>query len=123
MRCRALDPQLDVVDVSNLQMVLEWKVGWVDGRLDEWLSTDVAEFLLEWCPRKLSAPADIAVEMAESVADAFTFLGEEGLLSAQSQPGHVLAAETRALAPEFFNKMMLLSVSRVHEAVSCCAIQ
>lgn len=96
--CRANGSSADAWD---LDLLLDWKVTWSDGRLDDWLVGDVEQFLLDWCPRKLSAPADIALPMADSVATAFMFFGEAGLLAADSDPGTVLARHARSLGPEF----------------------
>lgn len=96
--CRANNASADAWD---LDLLLDWKVSWSDGRLDDWSVSHVEEFLLDWCPRKLSAPADQALQMADSIATAFTFLGEAGLLAAGSDPGETLARHARFLGPEF----------------------
>lgn len=85
-------------DASNLQLLLEWKVGYSDGRLDRWERDEVEEFLLGWCPRKLSVPADFANELTESIANGFVFLGEQGLLSSRGEDARVLAGHARSLA-------------------------
>lgn len=41
---------------------------------------DVREFLLEWCPRQLTLPADRAGEMCEAVGEFVFFLGHTGRL-------------------------------------------
>ncbi len=35
-------------------LALDWKWSYADGDLGLWQTGDVGEFLLEWCPRKLS---------------------------------------------------------------------
>ncbi|MCA1675566.1 MAG: hypothetical protein LC799_26415 [Actinobacteria bacterium] len=40
------------------EVALDWKWGYQDGDLGRWTVTDLEEFLLGWCPRKLSVPAE-----------------------------------------------------------------
>ena len=102
---RVRHPGADADDGSDLEMLLDWKVNYGDGRLDEWSVADVEEFVLGWCPRKVSAPPSWAVPMVESVANGFVFLGERGLLSPSSDPADRLAAHTRSLAGECERRM------------------
>ncbi len=37
-----------------MSIALDWKWSFGDGELATWRTGDVAEFLLEWCPQKLS---------------------------------------------------------------------
>lgn len=97
---RARHPQVEVVDVSDLDLLLTWKVTDGDGRFDAWTAEQLEEFLLAWCPRRVAISADDAPEMVEGVARAFTFLSDERLLSALSVTGDHLAAHARALAGE-----------------------
>jgi hypothetical protein len=56
---RQRHPAAEVVDVAELGMLLDWKVGYGNGRFDAWAIGEVDEFLLDWCPRKLSvSPAE-----------------------------------------------------------------
>lgn len=80
---------LDAHDVagepSDAELLMDWKFGYGDGALDTWTVPDVREFLLDWCPRKLSAvPAD-CVEIPQSVAAFVEFLAHHQLLAAGSQ--------------------------------------
>jgi hypothetical protein len=102
---RARHPDAELVDLSDLDLLLGWKLNYADGRLDEWTTDQLEEFLLDWCPRKVSVSAADAALMPASVADAFTFLADQRLLSARSAPGARLAAHARSLAAAFTKEM------------------
>jgi hypothetical protein len=102
---RAHHPGTEVVDVSDLDLLLNWKLNYADGRLDEWTVDQLEEFLLDWCPRKVSVSAADAALMPSSVAEAFTFLAHQRLLSPTSEPGARLAAHARSLASRFTREM------------------
>lgn len=44
--------------VADASVALDWKWGYGDGNLGCWHREELAEFLLEWCPRKLSVPLE-----------------------------------------------------------------
>jgi len=68
-------------DPSDVSMLLEWRYNYADGALDVWTVGDVEEFLLEWCPRKLSADPDDVEDLPGSIAAWVEFLAHEGLLA------------------------------------------
>ncbi|MAT06732.1 MAG: hypothetical protein CL424_16980 [Acidimicrobiaceae bacterium] len=68
---------------------VDWKYGYGDAQLDVVTRHDAAEFLLEWCPRKVSAPADAAVGLAAGVATYVEFMADTGRL----EGGAATAAE------------------------------
>ena len=41
-------------DAGGARVALDWKWGYAGGDLATWTVEDLDEFLLEWCPRKLS---------------------------------------------------------------------
>ncbi|MGH9113171.1 MAG: hypothetical protein ACRDZN_12890 [Acidimicrobiales bacterium] len=91
--------------VGDAGLALDWKWSYGDGDLGRWRTGDVGEFLLEWCPRKLSvSPAD-----CESIPDAlaaFTaFLDAEGLLGAGSASATALSEAAASLRDEFLAAM------------------
>ncbi|MDQ4117436.1 MAG: hypothetical protein M3235_10810 [Actinomycetota bacterium] len=78
-------------DPNDAGLLMDWKWGYGDGELDRWLVDDVSEFLLEWCPRKLSAsPAD-SKEIPASVAAFVEFLAHTGLLRGGDPPSRIRA--------------------------------
>lgn len=102
---RSQHPGAGDVDGSDVELLLDWKVNYGDGCLDEWSAGEVEQFLLDWCPRKVSAPPSWAVNLVEAVANGFTYLGEQGLLSGSSDRADRLAAHTRSLATQCQQRM------------------
>lgn len=43
---------------DNAALLLDWRFGYSTGELDRFTVGDVEEYLLEWCPRKLSFPTE-----------------------------------------------------------------
>lgn len=50
-----LGPGHDPSIVGNAGLLLDWKYNYGDGELDSFSVGELREFLLEWCPRKVSA--------------------------------------------------------------------
>ena len=90
--------------VSDVEMALDWKRNYGDSRLTRWTPADVEEFLLGWCPRKLSASAEGAASIPDSIARFVEFLAHERLLSGGAAPPE-LARFARALAGRFRTEM------------------
>jgi len=103
---QTMDVAADGVDelASNARLALDWKWNYGDRCLARWTTNDVTEFLLEWCPRKLSvAPAD-ALGIPPALAAFFAFLEEEELLDSRSSFER-LADTVLAAAEEFASAM------------------
>ena len=62
---------------SHAEMFLDWRESAPLATLDD---DDLHEFLLGWCPRKLSMPAEESWEVCEAVAEFVCFLGATGRL-------------------------------------------
>jgi hypothetical protein len=62
-------------------LVMDWKWGYQDGELGRWTVADLEEFLLGWCPRKLSMPAEQCAGFPRSIRAFMTFLAARGLLA------------------------------------------
>lgn len=93
------------VAAGDAGLALDWKWGYGDGDLGRWRTGDIGEFLLEWCPRKLSAsPAD-CVSIPGALAAFVTFLDAEGLLASRSSPAAALAETAASLTGEFVAAM------------------
>jgi hypothetical protein len=75
-------------------IALDWKFGYGDGHLGRWTTSDVAEFLLRWCPRKLSVSQADSVTIPGSIAAFTDYLAAERLLA----PGSASPARLRATA-------------------------
>ena len=84
---------------------LDWKWSYGDGHLGRWRVADIGEFLLEWCPRKLSVPQDGCRWIPEALAAFTDFLGSEGLLTPDSSPVGRLAEAVSLSTEEFVAAM------------------
>lgn len=60
--------------VGDAGLFLDWRHGYSTGVLDEFTEDDISEFLLEWCPRKLSAPPEGAAGTCRAVGAFIEFL-------------------------------------------------
>src|SRR5262249_13804705 len=73
----------NVTDASagDAGVALDWKWGYQDGELGRWTVADLDEFLLGWCPRKLTMPSEECAEFPASIRAFMTFLAARGLLA------------------------------------------
>lgn len=75
-------------------VLLDWRWNYSTGQLDDWAIGDVDEFLLDWLPRKLSAPPEAGAEMCSAVADFFLHMGARDRL--RGGPDHAARLIARA---------------------------
>lgn len=91
--------------VFDVGIALDWKFGYGDGHLGRWTADDVTDFLLRWCPRKLSVSQADGVSLPRGLAALTDYLAADGLLA----PGSASAAQLRdaasAAAREFVTAM------------------
>jgi hypothetical protein len=93
------------IDPSDLGLLLDWKRNYGDGRLDRWRRGDLSEFLIDWCPRKLSATAEEARSLPSTVTLAMSFLAARGLLDPASEPVEQLTEHAIGLQADFMAEM------------------
>lgn len=67
---------------TDASLALDWKFGYNGGSLVAWRLADLGEFLLEWCPRKLSVDPPDARSLPGSMASLVSFLDGAALLEA-----------------------------------------
>ncbi len=91
-------------DAGDVELLLDWKWGYSDGRLDHWDAADVEEFLLGWCPRKVASPPDLIKSIPGSVGAFVDFLAHEGLLARGCSPS-VIRRACADLGPRFDREM------------------
>lgn len=84
---------------DDLGLLLDWKWGYEDGKLDRWSCGDLSEFLLYWCPRKLSAPADLVADMPLNIGRAMEFLDERDLLVGDTPSADLASYATNLREP------------------------
>lgn len=65
---------------ADAETFLGWKFHYGDGRLDDVSRADAAEYLLEWCPRKVSAPPDAIDDLIEGLSAYVEFMAATGRL-------------------------------------------
>lgn len=92
-------------DAIGLGLMLAWKQSYGDGELYRWRTADVEEFLLDYCPRKVSARPDLAARVPGGVAAAMVFLGVRGLLRAGSDTAARLSECALKCADEYLASM------------------
>lgn len=97
------------VDVSlasgDASTLFDWKFGYEDGDLSRWLTADLYGFLIEWCPRKVSGPAELLATIPEHVGLVMEFLGSTGLLSRNSHTPQALSEYAVGLQQDFQTQM------------------
>lgn len=79
--------------------MLEWKGGYGDGRLGRWTGDDLAEYLLDYFPRKVSVDEETLDAVPECVIAFLRFLDARGSLS--GDPLEHLEEVCAALRKEF----------------------
>lgn len=85
--------------VGDAGLFLDWRHGYSTGVLDEYTEGDVAEFLLAWCPRKLSVPAEDADGVCEAVGAYIEFMAGTNRLVGGVKRAATLARQARDLVP------------------------
>ena len=86
-------------------LALDWKWGYGDGDLGRWTTSDIGEFLLDWCPRKLSVSQPECATIPASLASFTAFLSHEGLLAPDSSAVDELAKAAVDATDDFVEAM------------------
>ncbi|HEU0086070.1 MAG TPA: hypothetical protein VFQ77_00190, partial [Pseudonocardiaceae bacterium] len=92
-------------DAGDAAVALDWKWGYQDGALGRWTAADLEEFLLDWCPRKLSIPPEECAGFPNSIRAFMTFLADRGLLAPGSGTLSQLQRCCERNASRFVTKM------------------
>jgi hypothetical protein len=91
--------------IGDAGVALDWKWTYGDGELAAWRTGDIYEFLLDWCPRKLSVTQADCVTIPVALVLYFSFLDEEELLDPGSAPVDRLIEGVTVLVEEFVEAM------------------
>ncbi len=102
---RQLDDELVEMAVSDAEIALDWKFGYDDGHLGRWTTGDVTEFLLRWCPRKLSLTQEDSVTIPGSVSAFISYLAARELLAPGSSPAAAIRTAIEDAAEDFVAEM------------------
>lgn len=102
---RKLDDGLASLAADGAAIALDWKFGYGDGHLGRWTTGDVSEFLLDWCPRKLSVSQHDSVTIPGGVAALIECLAEKRLLAKGSSPVEALLSAITNATAEFVAEM------------------
>jgi hypothetical protein len=96
-----LEGQKDASDHAHFfaGSLLHWKWGYADGRLGTWHCADVAEYMLDYAPRKLPSDDETLTEAPRGIATFLRFLDARG--SRAGDPLDELIAEVERLSPHF----------------------
>ena len=97
---RSSDEEIDEL-VGVAGVALDWKWSYGDGELATWRTGDVAEFLLEWCPQKLSVTQADCITIPPAMGSFLSFLDDEALLGTGSASVDRLIEAVTSLAEEF----------------------
>ena len=92
-------------DAGDARPALDWKWGYADGDLSIWTVPDLDEFLLRWCPRKLSMTPEHNAGFPASIGVFCTFLAARGLLSPASDSAKTLHRHCERLSRAFVKEM------------------
>jgi hypothetical protein len=92
-------------DPNDAGLLMDWKWSYADGHLGRWTVGQVNEFLLEWCPRKVMVPAEVAAEIPISVAAFVEFLADRGLLAPGSDEPAAVREHCERNADRFVGAM------------------
>lgn len=85
---------------EEIGVFLDWRWGYSSGELDRYQVGDLHEFFLEWCPRKLSAPSEIIVDLSRSVSGFIEFLATTDRLEGGAGAAAGLIVATQDLVPD-----------------------
>ncbi|GAC1479147.1 MAG: hypothetical protein NVS1B12_16160 [Acidimicrobiales bacterium] len=81
----------------DVTLALDWKWGYGDADLGRWTRGELEEFLIEWCPRKVSMPPEEARSIPASLTTFLEFLDREGLLDPTSDALPALRSHLRTM--------------------------
>ena len=90
---------------GDVGIALEWKWAYQDGNLAWWQVSHTMDYLLEWCPRKLSVDSKHCDGIREALGHWLRFLDARKLLSSDSHPVEMLLDAVEVLRDDFITAM------------------
>lgn len=85
--------------VADVGIFLDWRYRESSGVLDEFAPNELAEFLLEWCPRRMKGRPDAAVGLCFAVGTYMDFMATTGRLIGGVERARRLGRLVDGLAP------------------------
>lgn len=85
--------------VGDIRIFLDWRYNYSTGLLDEFTDADIEEFLLGWCPRKLSVPPGQSECVCRAVGAYIEFMADTQRLVGGVGHARALSELARELAP------------------------
>ncbi len=98
------DDEVDEM-ASDVDLALDWKWNYGNGELTTWRTHHFEEFLIRWCPRKLSVSVEDSAPIPLSLVVFVTFLDSEGILGAGSSTLDSLSSFAVSRIDEFLTAM------------------
>ncbi len=98
-------PPDDGAAVGHARLFLDWRFDYSTGVLDEYDDAHLAEFLLEWCPRKYSAPPEHSFQVCAAVGALVEFLSQSNRLVGGVDRAARLITVAEDLGPEMYAAM------------------
>jgi len=90
---------------ADAGVALDWKCAYGDGDLASWPPRDIADFLLDWCPRKLSVAQKECHRLPVALGAFLEFLDGAGLRDATTGPLAAVLHAIEALTPDYVEAM------------------
>ena len=90
---------------GDVGLALEWKWAYQDGNLAWWNVSHIIDYLLEWCPRKLSVDPKHCDDIREALGHWFRFLDARNLLSSDGHSVEILLDAVEVLRDDFIAAM------------------
>jgi len=97
----------DEVDelAADAETFLGWDLDYADAKLTQFDATDVDEYLLRWCPRKLSYPPADWMGVVDGLVAYLGFLGKSQNWTGSARQGEGVAAHARSRTEAFIEAM------------------
>lgn len=99
-------PGHEVADLAaDAETFLQWDLNYSDAALTRFDVSDIDEYLLRWCPRKLSFPPAEWMGVVDGLAAYLEFLGSSGKWTARQLQAEKLAEHARSQTEAFLEAM------------------
>lgn len=91
--------------VANVETFLDWDINYGSGSLTLFTRFDIDDYLLRWCPRKLSFPPESWLDVVEGLVAYLEFLGTSGHWGGPASGAAAAASHARQQTQTFLDAM------------------